>query len=1054
MSPIRIDSVFYELALHDTDFAAALRKSVANLDQLDGGAKKAGQGIGHLENGMKSAGKAASSLTSDFKRLAAGLTIGLALRAFIANTIEAQNALAQLTAAVKSTGGAAGFTVPELDEMSQALSKISTFSDEAVKGGLSRLLTYTGIQGPMFREAARAALDMAAALRIDMTSAAEKVGNALQYPTEAINSLTKQGFRFTAEQKRLIAGFESTGQLAKAQAIILGELDLAYKGSAEAARNTLGGALIALKNAFTDTLEVSKESSSGIIGAINSIAEAMPAVSKASNWFFTQMNLGFIEMGISVEKANIAMAKFQLRAASFLFKIPGLKEFAWNQSNIAMEVLGTDQGASTLAALEKLREEQVAKALGLGAAAPTARGTPAGTTPKGLTDQQLAAQKSARLGFEAAIAGQTTGGVDNFETQVTKLVAAAQKAHLGATEIQKMVAELRSAHAEALAKDSAKLAGDLQKQLADLTVTMADDLQSQLDAFDAAIAEAKKKGLTVDPALVEQLRGAKQEAIEAAPKIEEIATALERINQSTAQGFNLSGALAEMNTLIDSATALRDAAPLGSPARAAAQERLNALIAREAEIRKQLRTIMLATADTSTKIAANIESVSGGIANAANAAFGLASAFLGVNSNITKALGSIGQMAGGISDVSGLATKAGGFGSLFSSAGGIASAIPGIGQAIGGAMALASTLFATSPEEIERLRVLKENNVQLSLLRDRIGDLAKINVTGTQLGQIQQFANDPRLQALINNPSAPFMTQDVFNRQIGAILDSLGLSSAEFKKIAESFGITVGTGSGGKITFADIQQVIDAITNSELSQFADDFTGQMQKLDAEIKLFDLKEPIDQFNAFRRALAGVSGGTSALSKLLDGFDLSTAQGIDAARTAIQEMFTTFQTLEGADLATFLGGLTPQQFIDALSRATDFINGAAGSGGLAGTGGFNVSRTITEVTGNRLEALLSSELIFAEQTARNTAVIAQLMGGGNLPVINTPSLSPFGAGSAGPMVVIESLTVNLSGLTDPARAQEVGAAVGGSILEEIDRGLGKRAQFARLSRGVLS
>ena len=100
--------------------------------------------------------------------------IGWAVKEFIANTVEAQRSLAQLGAALKSTGGAAGFTLPELVKMSEEMSKLSTFSSEAVQGGLSRLLTYTGLQGPMFKEAARATLDFATALGIDTTSAAER----------------------------------------------------------------------------------------------------------------------------------------------------------------------------------------------------------------------------------------------------------------------------------------------------------------------------------------------------------------------------------------------------------------------------------------------------------------------------------------------------------------------------------------------------------------------------------------------------------------------------------------------------------------------------------------------------------------------------------------------------------------------------------------------------------------------------------------------------------------------------------------------------------------
>jgi hypothetical protein len=143
---------------------------------------------------------------------------------------------------------------------------------------------------------------------------------------------------------------------------------------------------------------------------------------------------------------------------------------------------------------------------------------------------------------------------------------------------------------------------------------------------------------------------------------------------------------------------------------------------------------------------------------------------------------------------------------------------------------------------------------------------------------------------------------------------------------------------------------------------------------------------------------------ALGDLLKGLDLTTEAGIDAARKAVQDLFDQFQGLSGDALASFLGGLTPEDFVNAIEKLTDLINAQASGGGIAGTGGFNVDRTITEVTGNRLEALLSTSNIFEEQIASNTGLIAQLLGGGTVPVISAPSLPGSGpAGGGGPAVL---------------------------------------------------
>lgn len=240
-----------------------------------------------------------------------GLIIGsvLSIRAILRATDESQSALAQLRATVQSTGGAAGFTVGQLKNLADEIQANSRFSSEAVQGGLSRLLGYTDVQGDSFIRATHAAVDMAQALRIDVAAAAERVGNALNYPSLALNSLTKQGFRFTEEQQRQIKAMEAAGDMAGAQAIILGELELAYKGSALAARNTLGGALDYLKNQFSSALVISSESSAGIASAITDIGDAIPDVRSKVDNFFRLLNELAINAAVNVEKIHLGWMK-------------------------------------------------------------------------------------------------------------------------------------------------------------------------------------------------------------------------------------------------------------------------------------------------------------------------------------------------------------------------------------------------------------------------------------------------------------------------------------------------------------------------------------------------------------------------------------------------------------------------------------------------------------------------------------------------------------------------------------------------------------------------
>jgi IS5 family transposase len=202
-----------------------------------------GQAISELrqfDRAIDSTGKKAESLGRGLKTLAGYFGTGLIARAALRNIIEAQDEMALLENAVRATGGAAGRTVAQLDDMSVALQRTSRFSDEAAKGGLSRLVAYTSIQGAIFDRAAQAAVDFATAYRTDVTQAAESVGKALEYPEKGMQALQRQGFRLTEEQERLVKSLVATGEKAKAQEVVLGVLEEGMRGAALASRNTLG----------------------------------------------------------------------------------------------------------------------------------------------------------------------------------------------------------------------------------------------------------------------------------------------------------------------------------------------------------------------------------------------------------------------------------------------------------------------------------------------------------------------------------------------------------------------------------------------------------------------------------------------------------------------------------------------------------------------------------------------------------------------------------------------------------------------------------------------
>ncbi|WP_422505961.1 phage tail protein [Stenotrophomonas sp. GZD-301] len=221
-----------------------------------------------------------SSLAKGFGAIGGGALLGR----FITETVNAQNELGQLNAILKSTGQTAGFNSRQLVDMADKMAKATTHSSGEIVNAQTRLLSYTGIVGENFPRALQLAIDQSVRLGENITQSAETIGKALEYPTEGISALTKQGFLFTEQQKDMLASLVETGRLAEAQAMVMGVMEGSYAGAAAAARDNLGGALTGLKNSFDDLLG-SQAQSGGIAAAtaaVNSFADNLDVVAAAA----------------------------------------------------------------------------------------------------------------------------------------------------------------------------------------------------------------------------------------------------------------------------------------------------------------------------------------------------------------------------------------------------------------------------------------------------------------------------------------------------------------------------------------------------------------------------------------------------------------------------------------------------------------------------------------------------------------------------------------------------------------------------------------------------
>ena len=156
-----------------------------------------------------------------------------------------------LNATLQATGATAWTSSKQLQEMASSLQQITNYGDETIIQMQSVLLGFKNIKGDTFEDATKAILDMATVMKMDLSSAAQAVGKALDDPINGITSLQRQGFRFSEAQKDVIQALIDTGDMAGAQKIILDELNTTYGGAAEAAAT----ASTQIKNAWGDLKE-------------------------------------------------------------------------------------------------------------------------------------------------------------------------------------------------------------------------------------------------------------------------------------------------------------------------------------------------------------------------------------------------------------------------------------------------------------------------------------------------------------------------------------------------------------------------------------------------------------------------------------------------------------------------------------------------------------------------------------------------------------------------------------------------------------------------------
>jgi hypothetical protein len=204
---------------------------------------------------------------------------------------------------------------------------------------------------------------------------------------------------------------------------------------------------------------------------------------------------------------------------------------------------------------------------------------------------------------------------------------------------------------------------------------------------------------------------------------------------------------------------------------------------------------------------------------------------------------------------------------------------------------------------------------------------------------------------------------------------------SDLVSVAKDLGITFADET--KPTFRELQQALEAMSQAEITQFAQTFQGQMTSLRAEFELFDITNPIEQLKRLQQVFSNPKFGAPALREALAGLDLSTSEGRAQAQTNIENLFRLLQS--GGLSPAALGGLSPQEFLDALLEVERQLDAGALSSG--DTQDVRASIQITELQANQLLAFQSTLVFRAEErNALLSAMLSALTGNAiNVPIV---------------------------------------------------------------------
>lgn len=960
--------------------------------------------------------RVASALKSQLLGLGAIFGVGVFAHKLMEETTASQDALAQLQAAVESTGGAAGLTVAQLDDMSAALQRTSRYGDEAVKGAQAVLLTFNKIKGAEFRDATQAVLDLSARMGGDLKSAALQVGKALNDPAIGLTALTRSGVSFTTQQQEVIKHLFATGKAAEAQRLILAELNKEFGGSAKAALNTLGGSIDHLQENIGDLFEVSRGGSSGLIDLIHRIDAGVMFLKDHASQAQAAVGALFVAVGAG---ASVYLAlSIAVKTAAIWQGIMTGAQAIQSWTSLIKAVRSAKDAMALLSMVSQGAVGAVAAVIALGAGFIAYRKLVASLNAE--TEKQ-----NEELSKLAAGAGDAAGSVGAL------------------TDAEKdRLAQLHAANADMVRQAQQNLA------LAGLQGEAQARLRIGYDAVNKSIAARREQSgalLTETLGAIDSERRLALQALEveagvtaANKRLEEQAQVLknfaENVQRSFADTFTkvLNDGISNFSDLFDGVKQLffrmvaeMAAAKMMKTLGGSLAGALAGVAGTASGVVAQPTPAPALPADWPTIAATGSQgplsvTIEGVTATASKSLFASVAPYLGV----AAASFGVGTSVGGLTSNRTMGTLGGAAAGAATGAL-IGSVVPVIGTAIGAAVggiagAIGGFVGSTRrlTEELKKQQeVLSRNNARLSELALSLDGFA---VNGTSLEAAGPFAarlaqilapGGSGVNALGSREITQAFTGESLDPQLAALTRTYGLSFQQLGAIAKETGIEL-FDSAGKLVPDSLRQLAEAIglTVQSITTFGDGLDETKRRQSAYNEIFDVADtPAQQLSDAFAILEKMS--PDLLKKQgLSRDNLDSEAGRAALLAGLQDTFRLIDS--GALTADLLGSFTDKnQLLDAILATKDGLDA--------------FGKSLHNVTTDFPRAM---DVLLYEQRFGTGA------GGSNMPGV-TPPTAPA---ASSPTAALNSMVVN-GGVTIVSEGGETGE----EILQKLEAAVADRA-----------